>query len=240
MEHSFDIEVAKRYGVDEAIFIQYLYFWLAKNRANGRHYYDGRYWTYNSARALAELFPYWSEDKIQRMIQRMKKQGLLLTGNYNGSRFDRTQWYTLSDEILGGYFPPCVPQKDEIQSAETENRFRRNAGAIPVTIPVIEPDSIYPPTPHEKSVEGFEAFWRLYPKKKSKGAAEKAWGKIKPDSELVARILEGVARAKTCTDWVKEGGKYIPYPATWLNARGWEDELGPALYGDGDEEGDSL
>ena len=76
---------------------------------------------------------------------------------------------------------------------------------------------------------GFEQFWRLYPKKKSKRDAEKAWKQIKPDSELVAKILEGVARAKTCPDWTKEEGRYIPYPATWLRAGGWEDELAPSI-----------
>ena len=80
----------------------------------------------------------------------------------------------------------------------------------------------------------FERFWEMYPRKRSKKDAEKAWKQIKPNSELVAKILEGVARAKTCADWLKEDGKYIPYPATWLRAGGWEDELEPQAYGDGD------
>lgn len=71
---------------------------------------------------------------------------------------------------------------------------------------------------------GFEQFWAAYPKKKSKGQAERAWTKIQPDCELVAKILEGVARAKTSLVWTKDGGQFIPYPATWLNAKGWEDE----------------
>ena len=58
-----------------------------------------------------------------------------------------------------------------------------------------------------------------------KAAAERAWAKIRPGEELQAEILAALEQAKQSQDWQKEGGQYIPYPATWLNARGWEDEL---------------
>ena len=70
----------------------------------------------------------------------------------------------------------------------------------------------------------FDEFWAQYPKKRSKGQAERAWVKIAPDDALFAQIIEGLERAKRSRDWIKEGGRYIPYPATWLNAKGWEDE----------------
>ena len=62
MDYSFNGEIARIYGVDEAVFIHNLYWWIAKNEANGRHYHDGRSWTYNSMRALSELFPFWTEN----------------------------------------------------------------------------------------------------------------------------------------------------------------------------------
>jgi hypothetical protein len=70
----------------------------------------------------------------------------------------------------------------------------------------------------------FEKLWSEYPKKKSKGDAEKAFNAIKPDEQLVETMISTIRRAKTSDDWSKEGGKYIPYPATWLRARGWEDQ----------------
>lgn len=72
--------------------------------------------------------------------------------------------------------------------------------------------------------EGFEQFWDAYPKKRSKGAARKAWDKLHVDSTMQATILQAIERAKQSEDWQKDGGQYIPYPATWLNAEGWEDE----------------
>jgi hypothetical protein len=70
----------------------------------------------------------------------------------------------------------------------------------------------------------FDEFWAQYPKKRSKGRAERAWVKIKPDEQLFKAILDGLERAKTSGEWQKDSGQYIPYPATWLNAKGWEDE----------------
>lgn len=71
----------------------------------------------------------------------------------------------------------------------------------------------------------FATFWLAYPKKRSRGDAEKAWKRIKPNEQLHDRILHALEQAKTSADWLKDNGQFIPHPATWLNAKGWEDEL---------------
>lgn len=70
----------------------------------------------------------------------------------------------------------------------------------------------------------FDQFWAAYPKKRSKGQAEKTWVKINPDESLLVAMLSGLERAKKSYEWQREDGQYIPYPSTWLNAKGWEDE----------------
>lgn len=70
----------------------------------------------------------------------------------------------------------------------------------------------------------FDAFWKAYPKRKSKGKALKAWKKLKPNDSLLADILQAIAKAVKSKDWQKDAGQFIPHPATWLNGRGWEDE----------------
>lgn len=70
----------------------------------------------------------------------------------------------------------------------------------------------------------FDRFWQAYPKKKSKGDAEKWWFKHKPNEHLQDRILSALEKAKTSAEWTKNGGEFIPYPASWLNAKGWEDD----------------
>lgn len=73
---------------------------------------------------------------------------------------------------------------------------------------------------------GFARFWDAYPKKKSKGTAEKVFLKIKPSEQLLETMLESIEQAKTSDGWKKDNGQFIPYPATWLNAKGWEDDAG--------------
>ena len=70
----------------------------------------------------------------------------------------------------------------------------------------------------------FEKFWQAYPRKRSKGQAEKAWKSIKPDDALITKIISALEIARTSSDWLRDGGRYIPYPATWLRAKGWEDQ----------------
>lgn len=72
----------------------------------------------------------------------------------------------------------------------------------------------------------FDRFWSIYPKKRGKGEAEKVWAKLHPDDALVGAMVSKIEQAKRTPDWMKEGGQFIPYPATWLNAKGWEDEYG--------------
>ncbi len=72
---------------------------------------------------------------------------------------------------------------------------------------------------------GFDDFWRTYPKKKSKADAEKAFNKLNPNKGLFDTMMKALGKHKQTEDWQKEDGKYIPYPATWLNKRRWEDEL---------------
>lgn len=81
-----------------------------------------------------------------------------------------------------------------------------------------------PPPPSGGRVVVFEKFWKAYPKKFSKGQAEKVWKTLNPNEQLTETILQAVERAKKSEKWRKDNGDFIPYPATWLRAKGWEDE----------------
>jgi len=70
--------------------------------------------------------------------------------------------------------------------------------------------------------EEFELFWQSYPKRRNKGDAEKAWKKVKVEFPVILSALETQSKSP---DWTKDNGKYIPYPASWLNGRRWEDEV---------------
>ena len=73
----------------------------------------------------------------------------------------------------------------------------------------------------------FEIFYKAYPNKKNVKTARTRWEKMKVTPELFAAIMEGLERAKNSHEWGKDGGAYIPYPATWLNGEGWKNEYKP-------------
>ena len=68
----------------------------------------------------------------------------------------------------------------------------------------------------------FDKFWEAYPNKKSKPIALKAWLKHKPDINVVMKSL---TIFKKCEQWTRDKGRYIPHPASWLNAEGWNDVI---------------
>jgi hypothetical protein len=72
----------------------------------------------------------------------------------------------------------------------------------------------------------FDLFYKSYPKRRARRDAEKAWIKLNPDESLVEVIRASLAKHKDSQDWQKDGGRYIPLPASWLNGRRWEDDLG--------------
>lgn len=133
-----------------------------------------------------------------------------------------------------------VPVEDRARNsnAERQRRFReakRNEkrdvtrnGSRNVTsnVTVTHREDKKRTTPHTpEGDERFQLFWRAYPKKKSIATAYRAWTKINPSEQLTAEIVAAVQRAKTSIDWTKERGRFIPHPATWLNAQGWKDVL---------------
>ena len=125
MDHSFNIEVAKRIGIAPAVILNNLYWWIDKNRANDKHFHDGYYWTYNSRNAYLDQFPYLTESQIEYALRKLIDEGYIITGNYNKASFDRTLWYAITKK---GY---CILQNCEMEETNLGNASNENVGAIP-------------------------------------------------------------------------------------------------------------
>lgn len=102
------------------------------------------------------------------------------------------------------------------------------AAAAPRTSHSSEPVKEPKPTVTPDPLEGFEQFWKLYPKKNSRKDAAKAWAKLKLNDELHQTVITALGSHCISEDWTKEGGRYIPNAATWLNGERWHDVLKPA------------
>ena len=123
--HSFDIEVAKAYGVNAAILFQNICFWCEKNRANDVNFHDGMYWTFNTRKAFRELFPYMSEKQIKAALDNLIEDGLIVTGTYNKDARDRTLWYAVTKR---GF---CIFQNGNLETSEKSNADAEKVSALP-------------------------------------------------------------------------------------------------------------
>lgn len=98
MEHSFDVDIAREYGIPAAILLKQMSLWINVNKRKGKNQFNGKTWTYNSSRDLSDKLPYFSAQVIKRTLLEMVRSGLLERGNFNKTAQDRTIWYTLTDK----------------------------------------------------------------------------------------------------------------------------------------------
>ena len=145
----------------------------------------------------------------------------------DGKTYGKVETFEKHQRISGKEFHdgdkfPDVPSEVSEKASEVIGKQRGSIGEIPES---------QEGKGRERNIAQtlFDAFWISYPKKKSKGDAEKAWLAIKPNEHLADEILQAVERAKTSVQWQEQGGKFIPYPASWLRDKGWFDEQKPTI-----------
>jgi len=119
------------------------------------------------------------------------------------------------------------------ESPGISGRYRTNIRESNLTESKLIQENPEPRTHVRTADTLFAEFWAAYPKKKSKEDAIRAWDKRRPDAALLAVMLRALERQKQSPDWQKESGRYIPFPATWLNQARWTDEADVDLADDG-------
>ena len=139
MEHNFNVDAAIKVGINAAILLNNIYFWVKKNEANDMHYHDKHYWTFNSKKAFSKLFPYMTERQIEYALNKLKDGGYIITENYNDSPYDKTLWYSITQkglELLKDKENKKKEDNTEGKNCETDttrlcNRTTDGVGPIP-------------------------------------------------------------------------------------------------------------
>ena len=139
MNHSFNVEIATKYGMVEAVLLEHLNFWISKNKSNEINFYDGNYWTYNSTKAFADLFPYISQKAISKALHHLEEEEIIILGNYNKNVYDRTKWYAITEKgnsiLQNGQMDLLEKEKENISNENTdlpekENGFAKTGTSI--------------------------------------------------------------------------------------------------------------
>lgn len=115
MTHYFVIDFCERYRVNTnaAILLSNICYWCAMNKKNGKNFINGKYWMYNSLEAFAAQYPYMSVNQIRYAFKILKKTGAVDCANHNPNEFDRTLWYTPSEEAMRIYLHSYNKNKSE-------------------------------------------------------------------------------------------------------------------------------
>lgn len=195
---AFNVTLAKRHGVNGAVMLHHLAFWVYRNKCNDRNFHDDEYWTYNSQRAYADLFPMWNIPQIKRILAKLENEGAIRVGNFNKAKFDRTNWYTITDEVWKVYqaekdYKPSTVQNRTKEGTKSDELYQ-------VTTQVTKPidytdDELDEVLPDSSCIE----VWRNYVqhrkelKKKMtplayKSALKKAVGWAKGDPNIFKEI----------------------------------------------------
>lgn len=125
-----DTVLATKIGVDAALVLQQVHYWIEINRKKDSNFHDGAYWTYNSIKDWNKCFPFYGERTIQRIFKKLKDLGILKAGNFNKAKFDKTSWYTIDYDKL-----------NKVVEGKAETPSRQN-GVIEKTKSVNDNDSL--------------------------------------------------------------------------------------------------
>lgn len=123
-------------GLNEAIVLQQVHYWLVNNEKNNINFKNGRYWTFNSMKKWREeTFPFLGMDALRRAFGNLEKKGILITGNFNQKGYDRTKWYTIDYQKLysmrcnnsfGGNHTMHLVETNKCNCGKPTNAFTEN------------------------------------------------------------------------------------------------------------------
>ncbi len=100
-------ELARKAGLNAAIVLQQVHYWTVRNQKSEQNFFDGRYWVFCTLDQWQKQFPWWSRATIRRIFADLETGGLILSGNFNNNKMDRTKWYCVNYDKLGENLPMC-------------------------------------------------------------------------------------------------------------------------------------
>ena len=122
-----DRKLAKVIGLNEAIVVQQVHYWITINKKANKNFHEGKYWAYSSLPNWHKNnFDFWSFDTVKRTFSKLVKAKILITGNFNKDKRDRTLWYSIDykrlETIINGIGAICTDgDEQDIPNASGQN-----------------------------------------------------------------------------------------------------------------------
>lgn len=121
-------------GINEAIILQQIHYWLKNNEAANRNFRNGYYWTYGTYAEWQKQFPWLSEITVKRVFLSLEKAGFIISDYFNASKMDRTKWYRIDYDKLGAamiaYQNDTMNNTNLIRYTYTETNTETNNGIM--------------------------------------------------------------------------------------------------------------
>ena len=150
--HSFDIHLAESYGIECAILIHHFQHWIEINLRMKRNFHEGRTWMYDTLEEIAAHFPYWNRDKVYRIIQKLEELGVIVKGNFNKNKFDKTLWYAFVIEENFIVLQNCKIESPDLQYPNCESAICSNTHTKPHEEREFKKKTFSGPKPEKKEV----------------------------------------------------------------------------------------
>ena len=233
--HSFNVHVAKKVGVNKAILLQYIEFWVDKNKANKVLIYEGKPWVYHTASGFEEIFSYMKANTISKYLVELEKEGYLHSSQNiekGKNRNNRVKYYTLGD----AYFSITEKEaKNQNEPAKNQNVYNdislenNNISKSEVTKELdkqeLDKQTLYRYS--DKIDDFFAKTWEIYPRKVGKKEAKEKFKRKITTHDIFVQLLNSIRWHKE-NAWVKNiaQGKleFIPHLATFINKERYLDE----------------
>ncbi|WP_158892452.1 MULTISPECIES: hypothetical protein [unclassified Pseudomonas] len=122
-----NVELATRIGLNEAIVLQQLHFWISGATYGVEH--DGKRWIYNSIESWGEQFPFWSTDTIRRTLKKLEEMGVVQSEKLKKREHNHTKYYT----IVADHTLLALPEIDagKLHNSESGRLPESDLGNLP-------------------------------------------------------------------------------------------------------------
>lgn len=228
-----NVDYAKEYGIAGALLLSQIEYWTNRNAKLGLHHIDGHYWTRQTLDSYCKTFPYLTAKQIRYALEKLSKRQVIVIGKYDKDKNSVANWYTLKEKsaikpvtthmpILANAFDK-KEKKEKKKEKEKEPKRKinkinkKNKKTLSVSARAREEDFF--------DEQLFGQFWKTYPKQIGEWDCREWFRQNHPSAELVGQMIAAIKSQKNTRQWQEESGRYIPYPAKWLEGHRWQDNL---------------